>query len=91
MDMLVEQTHDLRGSQRSNEHPMRFTDTRVDEQARAISLKSVPLSLVLEGTSGKSYGLSLMDTPGEPGHGSAMPRLAVRRAAPRAVRGHPLT
>jgi hypothetical protein len=64
MDMLVEQTHDLRGSQRSNERPLRFTDTRVDEQARAISLKSVPLSLVLEGASGKSYGLSLMDTPG---------------------------
>ena len=65
MDMFVEQTHELTASQRSNERPMRYTDTRVDEQARAISLKSVPMSLVMEGSSGKSYAINLIDTPGE--------------------------
>ncbi|EFN60133.1 hypothetical protein CHLNCDRAFT_56589 [Chlorella variabilis] len=64
MDMFVEQTHELTASQRSNERPMRYTDTRVDEQARAISLKSVPMSLVMEGSSGKSYAINLIDTPG---------------------------
>lgn len=34
MDMCVEQTHELRQGMRSNERPMRYTDTRVDEQAR---------------------------------------------------------
>lgn len=42
-----------------------FTDTRLDEQQRCISIKAVPMSLVMEGTSGKSYLLNLMDTPGE--------------------------
>ena len=66
MDMFVEQTHELSASQRSNERPMRFTDTRMDEQARAISLKAVPMSLVMEGARGKSYVLNLVDTPGAP-------------------------
>ncbi|GAB4814650.1 hypothetical protein N2152v2_001696 [Parachlorella kessleri] len=64
MDMFVEQTHEVRHEWRSNEKPMRFTDTRLDEQQRGISLKAVPMSLVMQGTSGKSYLLNLMDTPG---------------------------
>lgn len=64
MDMLVEQTHEMRPDQRSNERPIRYTDTRVDEQERAISLKAVPMSLVLENSKGKSYGVNLIDTPG---------------------------
>lgn len=32
MDMCVEQTHELRPEMRSNERPMRYTDTRTDEQ-----------------------------------------------------------
>ena len=62
MDMFVEQTHAVESS---SERPMRFTDSRVDEQDRGISLKSVPMSLVLEGGNGKSYVMNLMDTPGE--------------------------
>ncbi|KAL9248710.1 110 kDa U5 small nuclear ribonucleoprotein component CLO-like protein [Drosera capensis] len=66
MDMLVEQTH--RGVEtfegRRNERHMRYTDTRVDEQERRISIKSVPMSLVLEDGNGKSYLVNLMDTPG---------------------------
>jgi U5 small nuclear ribonucleoprotein component len=62
MDMLVEQTHDGAGA--SPDAPLRFTDTRVDEQQRGISIKAVPMTLVAEGGSGKSYALSLMDCPG---------------------------
>ncbi|PSC73984.1 116 kDa U5 small nuclear ribonucleo component-like [Micractinium conductrix] len=64
MDMCVEQTHDVTHEYRSNEKPLRYTDTRMDEQARAISLKAVPMSLVMQGGSGKSYVMNLMDTPG---------------------------
>ena len=65
MDMLVEQTHELRHEWRNNERPMRFTDTRLDEQQRGVSLKMVPMSLLLEASSGKSYLMNLIDTPGE--------------------------
>ena len=62
--MLVEQTHQIRHEMRSNERPMRFTDTRLDEQERAISLKMVPMSLLMPASSGKSFLMNLIDTPG---------------------------
>lgn len=65
MDMLVEQTHQVKKSPyRQNDRPMRFTDTRVDEQQRGISLKMVPMSLLMPASSGKSYLINLIDTPG---------------------------
>uniref|UniRef100_A0A383VQF5 SNU114 homolog n=1 Tax=Tetradesmus obliquus TaxID=3088 RepID=A0A383VQF5_TETOB len=66
LDMLVEQTHDVAalGIRNSTGKPLRFTDTRVDEQARGISIKAMPMSLVLEGGSGKSYLVNLIDCPG---------------------------
>eukprot|EP00803_Ostreobium_quekettii_P004098 evm.model.scf_112.9 EVM.evm.TU.scf_112.9 scf_112:71072-79156(+) len=65
MDMLVEQTHELpRQHQHAADRQMRFTDTRYDEQARDISIKMMPMSLVMQGSSGKSYLLNMMDTPG---------------------------
>ncbi len=64
MDMLVEQTHDVRHQWRNNERGMRFTDTRLDEQQRGVSLKMVPMTLVMEGSSGKSHVMNLVDTPG---------------------------
>jgi hypothetical protein len=66
MDMLVEQTHEVRHEWRNNERPMRFTDTRLDEQQRAVSLKMVPMSLLLESSTGKSFLMNLIDTPGTP-------------------------
>ena len=63
--MLVEQTHQVKKSPyRQNDRPMRFTDTRVDEQQRGISLKMVPMSLLMPASSGKSYLINLIDTPG---------------------------
>jgi len=71
MDMLVEQTHDLpkhvsnfNTGKDPDLKPLKFTDTRVDEQARGISLKSIPMTLIAKNSKGKSYALSLFDTPG---------------------------
>ena len=80
MDMLVEQTHRLQGATRpSPDAPLRYTDTRKDEQERGISLKAVPMSLVMENSSGKSYAMNVIDTPGHVNFGdevSAGMRLA---------------
>lgn len=64
MDMLVEQTHHMSTFDPEREKHMRYTDTRVDEQERKISIKAVPMSLVLEDSSAKSYLCNIMDTPG---------------------------
>lgn len=62
VDCLVEQTHvDFEAS---SEKPVRFTDTLFAEQEREISIKSSPLSIVLQNLRDKSYLLNLMDTPG---------------------------
>ena len=81
MDMLVEQTHDLRYEWRNNERPLRFTDTRVDEQSRGISLKSTPMSLILEGSNGKSFLMNMVDTPGDQAVTLPSLRSAVHSAA----------
>ncbi|KAM3212635.1 hypothetical protein ACQJBY_065600 [Aegilops geniculata] len=64
MDMLVEQTHEVDTFDSEGERHIRFTDTRVDEQERRVSIKAVPMSLVLESGNGKSYLCNIMDTPG---------------------------
>lgn len=64
MDMLVEQTHDLSTFDHESERHLRYTDTRIDEQERKISIKGVPMSLVLEDSNAKSYLCNIMDTPG---------------------------
>lgn len=43
MDMLVRETHDREWNAGREE---RYTDTRLDEQERGISLKAVSMSLV---------------------------------------------
>ena len=64
MDMLVEQTHHMSTFDPQSEKHMRYTDTRIDEQERRISIKAVPMSLVLEDSNSKSYLCNIMDTPG---------------------------
>ncbi|XXG72556.1 hypothetical protein AAC387_Pa07g1624 [Persea americana] len=64
MDMLVEQTHHISTFDSNSEKHMRYTDTRIDEQERRISIKAVPMSLVLEDSNSKSYLCNVMDTPG---------------------------
>ncbi|RYH14994.1 GTP-binding protein [archaeon] len=61
VDTLVQATHaepwDVRRT-------IRYTDTRKDEQDRLISIKSTPVSLVLNDLKDKSYLINLIDTPG---------------------------
>ncbi|GAX78591.1 hypothetical protein CEUSTIGMA_g6030.t1 [Chlamydomonas eustigma] len=65
MDMLVEQTHELLNREYFlRQKQLKFTDTRIDEQSRGMSIKAMPMSLVMEGTSGKSYLLNIIDCPG---------------------------
>ena len=59
------QTHELRPEHRRPDRQLKFTDTRLDEQARGISVKAMPMSLVLEGGTGKSFLINLTDCPGE--------------------------
>lgn len=64
MDMLVEQTHHMSTFDANSEKHLRYTDTRIDEQERKISIKAVPMTLVLEDSNTKSYLCNIMDTPG---------------------------
>ena len=43
---------------------LRYTDTHILSQARKVSIKSTPMSLVLQNTKGKSYLVNMIDTPG---------------------------
>lgn len=64
MDMLFQQTHVVNTLDPDSEKHLRYTDTRLDEQERQISIKTVPMSLVLEDSAGKSFLCNIMDTPG---------------------------
>lgn len=69
MDMLVSQTHDLserlgRRIGRRKEEQLRYTDVHFLERQRGVSIKSAPMSLVLQSTKGKSHLFNVIDTPG---------------------------
>ncbi|XP_047538547.1 116 kDa U5 small nuclear ribonucleoprotein component isoform X2 [Vanessa atalanta] len=63
VDCLIRQTHP---STINNETtiPMRYTDTLFVEQERGVSIKSMPVTLLLKDIKGKSHLLNIMDTPG---------------------------
>lgn len=61
-DMLVQQTHEDRF--RLDDNHERFTDIGFDEQERGMSLKSMPLTLILQDLNEKSYLFNIYDTPG---------------------------
>ncbi|MCJ1272699.1 hypothetical protein MMC21_000486 [Puttea exsequens] len=69
MDMLVLQTHDInerleKRTGRKQDEQLRYTDIHILERARGLSIKTAPMSLVLQGTRGKSHLLNILDTPG---------------------------
>jgi len=68
VDMLVEQTHFFDGQARKAEatqrEDRRYTDSRVDEQERGLSIKASPMTLLLQASSEKHFLFNLMDTPG---------------------------
>ncbi|WFD36955.1 hypothetical protein MCUN1_003847 [Malassezia cuniculi] len=61
VDLLVEQTHKVTIDA---EKQMRYTDVTKLEIERGISIKAAPMSLVMPDSSGKSYLLNVLDTPG---------------------------
>lgn len=62
VDCLIEQTHqDIQAKEGTD---LRYTDTLFTEQERGLSIKSVPVSLVLPDTKGKSFLVNVFDTPG---------------------------
>jgi U5 small nuclear ribonucleoprotein component len=69
VDMLVLQTHDLQERLdkkigRRRDEQLRYTDTHFLERERGLSIKCAPMSLVLQGTGGKSHLFNILDTPG---------------------------
>ncbi|KAL9099063.1 MAG: hypothetical protein Q9163_005382 [Psora crenata] len=69
MDVLVMLTHDISSRQyketgRTRDEPLRYTDIHILERKRGISIKSAPMSLILQGTRGKSQLFHILDTPG---------------------------
>lgn len=63
MDLFVQHTHN---SNWELAKEYRYTDCRQDEQLRGLSIKSKPISLVLQNSKDKSYLINMMDTPGHP-------------------------
>lgn len=61
LDMLVLETHQLTWDA---DRPIRYTDIHALSRLREISLKSSPISLILQTTHGKSHLINLIDTPG---------------------------
>ena len=69
MDMLVLETHDIAERQekrtgRKRDEQLRYTDVHILERERGISIKAAPMSLIMQGTRGKSHLLNILDTPG---------------------------
>merc|ERR1712013_586112 len=48
----------------SAEKPVRYTDTLFTEQERGVSIKAMPVSLVMQDVRGKSFLVNVFDTPG---------------------------
>uniref|UniRef100_A0AC35TT49 116 kDa U5 small nuclear ribonucleoprotein component n=1 Tax=Rhabditophanes sp. KR3021 TaxID=114890 RepID=A0AC35TT49_9BILA len=62
VDCLIEQTHP--DFVRADDKDTRYTDTLYIEQQRGLSIKSMPVSLVMQSSREKSYLLNIIDTPG---------------------------
>ncbi|KAI8619018.1 P-loop containing nucleoside triphosphate hydrolase protein [Chytriomyces sp. MP71] len=60
-DLLIHSTHDVHWSPGSD---TRYTDTHELERHRGVSIKSMPMSLVMQDLKGKSHVVNLLDTPG---------------------------
>jgi len=62
VDCLMQQTHPELTT--SAEKPVRYTDTLFTEQERGVSIKAMPVSLVMQDVRGKSFLVNVFDTPG---------------------------
>jgi 116 kDa U5 small nuclear ribonucleoprotein component len=69
LDMLVLETHDIadrleKRVGKNRDEQLRYTDVHVLERDRGLSIKAAPMSLVLQGSKGKSHLINIIDTPG---------------------------
>jgi U5 small nuclear ribonucleoprotein component len=69
VDMLVLETHAIadrleKRSGKKRDEQLRYTDVHVIERDRGLSIKTAPMSLVLQSTKGKSHLFNILDTPG---------------------------
>ncbi|KAL9088745.1 MAG: hypothetical protein Q9165_006054 [Trypethelium subeluteriae] len=70
MDMLVMQTHSSvqemlqKRKGKKGDEQLRYTDTHLLERERGLSIKTSPMSLILQNTRGKSQLINILDTPG---------------------------
>lgn len=62
MDMLVNETHE---KDMNVDYQERYTDTHPLERQRGVSIKSMPMTLVMQDTKDVSYLLNVIDTPGK--------------------------
>ncbi|CAJ0962944.1 unnamed protein product, partial [Mesorhabditis belari] len=62
IDCLMEQTHP--DFCRAEDQDTRYTDTLFIEQQRGCSIKSMPISIVMQDSRNKSFLLNIIDTPG---------------------------
>lgn len=62
--MMLQATHNKKNWDLNKEY--KWTDTRKDEVDREMSLKAVPMTLVLNDSREKNYLFNFMDTPGHP-------------------------
>jgi len=62
VDCLMEQTHPA--FQRPEDSDTRYTDAQFLEIQRGCSLKSTPISIIMQNQRSKSYLLNIFDTPG---------------------------
>ncbi|CAB3389042.1 Hypothetical predicted protein, partial [Cloeon dipterum] len=61
VDCLVQQTHpDIRPLEGKF---LRYTDTLITEQERGVSIKAVPVTLVMQDVRNESYLMNIFDTP----------------------------
>lgn len=60
-DALISQTHWIEWN---TEKPKRYTDVHTIERERGLSIKSMPISLVMPNLKNKSYLCNFLDTPG---------------------------
>lgn len=57
-------TYDEDDGDNNRRSPLRYTDLRVDERQLGISIKTGVATLLLQNSDGKSYGVTVLDTPG---------------------------
>lgn len=62
VDCLLRQTHPQFAA--TEERALRYTDTLFTEQERGVSIKSMPITLVLPDIKQKSFLINVFDTPG---------------------------